>query len=390
MTRVSGTWLDRAQSRRVCAMLEDAGHQALFVGGCVRNTLLGAPVSDMDISTDARPERVIELAGAAGLKAVPTGIDHGTITVVADHEPFEITTFRRDVETDGRRAVIAFADTVDEDARRRDFTMNALYARIDGTLIDPLGGLPDLQARHVRFIGNAANRIREDYLRSLRFFRFHAWYGDPMNGMDPDALSAIATHLDGLETLSRERVGAETVKLLSAPDPVAAVAAMRSTGALMRLLPGADDRALGPLVHLEEMFGFTPDPMRRLAALGDGDLALSLRLSRARRDRVTLIRDGAVGGESAAALGYRLGRDCARDAIVLRAALLEHPLSDDDLHQADVGGHAVFPVSAQDLMPDHTGADLGNMLRKLEKIWISSGFTMTRAALLDISRAQEG
>lgn len=371
-------------------MLEDAGHQALFVGGCVRNTLLGAPVSDLDISSDARPERVIELAEAAGLKAVPTGIDHGTITVVVDHEPFEITTFRRDVKTDGRRAVIAFADTVEEDARRRDFTMNALYARIDGTLLDPLGGYPDLQARHVRFIGNAVNRIREDYLRSLRFFRFHAWYGDPMVGMDPEALSAIATHLDGLETLSRERVGAETVKLLSAPDPVASVAAMRSTGALARLLPGAEDRALGPLVHLEEVHGFEVDPMRRLAALGDADLALSLRLSRARRDQAERMREGAIGGQSGAELGYRLGIQPARDALLLRAALMEQPLTEDELHQADIGAAAEFPISARDLMPEHKGEALGKMLKKLEQSWISSGFTLTRAALLEISRAQEG
>ncbi|CAN0587043.1 unnamed protein product, partial [Ectocarpus sp. 12 AP-2014] len=196
-----------------------------------------------------------ELARVAGLKPVPTGIDHGTVTVVADHDPFEITTFRRDVETDGRRAVVAFADTLDEDAKRRDFTMNALYARIDGTVIDPLGGLPDLRARRVRFIGDATDRIREDYLRSLRFFRFHAWYGNPDNGMDSDALAAIASHLDGLESLSRERVGAEMVKLLAARDPAPAVAAMRATGVLGRLLPGADDRALAPLIHLEDVLG---------------------------------------------------------------------------------------------------------------------------------------
>lgn len=228
--------------------------------GCVRNALLGAEASDIDIATDAHPERVVELAAGAGLKAIPTGIEHGTVTVVSGGIPHEITTFRRDVETDGRRATVAFSDTVSEDAARRDFTMNALYARPDGTLLDPLGGLPDLNARHVRFIGQAKDRIREDYLRSLRYFRFHAWYGDAAAGFDPDALDAIASNLDGLERLSRERVGAEILKLLAAPDPAPAIAAMRGAGVLGAVLPGADDRSLAVLVSLEQAADAAADP----------------------------------------------------------------------------------------------------------------------------------
>src|SRR5690606_12242514 len=173
-------------------------------------------------------------------------------TVIAGHEPHEITTFRRDVETLGRHAVVAFSDRIEEDAARRDFTMNALYSRADGQVLDPLGsGLADLAARHVRFVGNPEDRIREDYLRILRFFRFTAWYGDPAEGPDPDGLAACAEHALGLEGLSRERVGAEIKKLLSAPDPAPAVAAMQATGVLRHVLPGADARAVGPLVHLE-------------------------------------------------------------------------------------------------------------------------------------------
>jgi len=178
MTRIDEAWLTEPATQQVCRALTEGGAQALFVGGCVRNALLGAPVSDIDITTDAHPERVMALAAAAGIKAVPTGIAHGTVTLVANSIPHEVTTFRRDVETDGRRAVVAFSDSIHEDAARRDFTMNALYARPDGTVLDPLDGLPDLQARRVRFIGDATDRIREDYLRSLRYFRFHAWYGD--------------------------------------------------------------------------------------------------------------------------------------------------------------------------------------------------------------------
>ena len=213
--KVTGDWLTRPESQDVCAMLTDAGHSAYFVGGCVRNALLGAPVSDIDISTDARPDRVVALAREVGFHPVPTGIDHGTITVVANHIPHEITTFRKDVETDGRRAVVAFADTLDEDAHRRDFTMNALYADATGRVTDPVGGLDDLADRYVRFIDDAAQRIREDYLRTLRFFRFNAWYGDVSGGYDADALDAIASNLDGSIFSSKSTFSQQLLKSIS-------------------------------------------------------------------------------------------------------------------------------------------------------------------------------
>ena len=267
--RIEGDWLQAEATQAVCRALTGAGHQAWFVGGCVRDALLGLAVGDIDIATDAWPEEVQRLAEAAGLKAVPTGIEHGTITVVSGGIPHEVTTFRRDVETDGRRAVVAFADSMEDDARRRDFTMNALYADATGRVEDPLGqGLVDLASRHLRFIDDPGQRIREDYLRILRYFRFHARFGDPQAGMDPEALAAIAANADGLATLSRERVGAELLKLLAVTDPVPAVAAMEQAGVLQRILPGAGIRALGPLVHLEAGAGRAPDAGLRLAALG--------------------------------------------------------------------------------------------------------------------------
>ena len=183
------------------------GHAILFVGGCVRNALLGRPVADIDLATDARPEAVIALAKGAGLNPVPTGIAHGTITVVAAGQPFQVTTFRRDVETFGRHAVVAFSDDIAEDAARRDFTLNALYALPDGTVVDPLGGLPDLRAGRVRFVGDPAARIAEDYLRILRFFRMTAWYGDPAAGLDRDSLAACAARQEG-STASRASASA--------------------------------------------------------------------------------------------------------------------------------------------------------------------------------------
>lgn len=386
MTRITEDWLANPATQAVCAALEAGGAQALFVGGCVRNALMGVPVTDIDISTDAVPERVITLAEAAGIKAVPTGIEHGTITLVEDGIPHEVTTFRRDVSTDGRRAVVAFSTRVEEDAARRDFTMNALYARPDGTVLDPLGGLSDLNARRVRFIGEARDRIREDYLRSLRYFRFHAWYGCDELGFDPEALAAIADNLDGLATLSRERVGAELLKLLAAPDPAPAVAAMRSTGALGQLLPGADDRALAPLVHLEHQAGAAPDGLRRLAALGGIDVAESLRLSRAQAKRLDHMREGAASTMSAAELGYRFKDQTARDALLLRCAWSEQPWPEEAGAQLARGAAAVFPIAARDLMPAYSGAELGARLTALEETWIASGFALDKPALLSGDR----
>lgn len=382
MTRITDDWLNDPATQAVCAAIAKDGAQALFVGGCVRNALLGVPGSDIDIATDATPQQVVALAKSAGIKAVPTGIDHGTVTLVVDGMAHEVTTFRRDVSTDGRRAVVAFSDNVAEDAARRDFTMNALYARPDGTVIDPLGGLDDLRARRVRFIGEARDRIREDYLRSLRYFRFHAWYGDANQGFDPDALSAIAQNLDGLAQLSRERVGAEMLKLLAAPDPAPSLAAMRSTGALGQLLPGADDRALAPLVCLESAADARPDALRRLAALGGTDAETALRLSRADRKRLDQMREAASGLMGPGELGYRLGFQGAVDALLLRAAWGGLPWVQTQAETARFGAEAQFPVAAQDLMPRYCGLALGRKLAALERRWIASGFDLDRDSLL--------
>ncbi|WP_171124125.1 MULTISPECIES: CCA tRNA nucleotidyltransferase [unclassified Ruegeria] len=382
MTQISESWVSDPATQKVCAVLTDGGAQALFVGGCVRNALLGAAVSDIDIATDARPQQVVELAQNAGLKAIPTGIDHGTITVVCDGVPHEITTFRRDIETDGRRAVVAFSDNIQEDAARRDFTMNALYAQPDGTVLDPLNGLPDLRARRVRFIGTAEHRIREDYLRSLRYFRFHAWYGDAEAGFDADALAAIASNLDGLSDLSRERVGAELLKLLGAPDPAPSVAAMRSVGVLAQLVPGADDRALAPLIMLEQQAGAAPDPIRRLAAIATPEIAKTLRLSKAQLQRLTQMRDEASGNASTAELGFRYGEESGLHKVLLRCAFFEQPWSEEMRTDLHAGAKAEFPITASDLIPEFTGPALGRKLAELEARWIASGFVLTRDDLL--------
>ncbi|MEP2716425.1 CCA tRNA nucleotidyltransferase [Pseudophaeobacter sp.] len=385
MTLSGEPWLTDPATQKVCSALTAEGAAAYFVGGCVRNALMGVPVSDIDISTDATPQQVLSLAKQAGIKAIPTGIDHGTVTLVENQIPHEVTTFRKDVATDGRRAVVAFAKDIAEDAMRRDFTMNALYARPDGTVVDPLGGLADLQARRLRFIGTAANRIREDYLRSLRYFRFHAWYGDATAGFDPEARAAIAANLEGLSQLSLERVTSEVLKLLAAPDPAPAIAVMRRIGVLGQMLPGADDRALAPLVHLQGAHlpeGSTFDPICRLAALGGEELQELLRLSKNQARALVRLREAAVGTAPPDELAYHLGADLARQSCLLRAALLEQPVSPGLETDLARGATVVFPLKAADLMPDLSGAELGAALKQLEKAWIASGFALTRAALL--------
>jgi poly(A) polymerase len=260
--------------------------------------------------------------------------------------------------------------------------MNALYAERDGRVIDPLGGLPDLQARRIRFIDDPAQRIREDYLRILRFFRFHACYGDPEGGLDPAGLAACADARDGLATLSRERIGAEMRKLLAAPDPAPSVAAMQAAGVLSAILPGSGAAALAPLVHLESETNTAPDPLRRLAALGGENVAGRLRLSRAESRRLSRLREGIASGMSPGELGYRLGVEEGADIVLLRAAVFGMSLAPDTFDQLRRGAAAVCPVSAADLMPAYCGAALGRRLSRIEARWIASGFTLRREDLL--------
>ncbi|MFD1882702.1 CCA tRNA nucleotidyltransferase [Paracoccus pacificus] len=379
--RIDGGFQDDAGLAQVADMLRKGGHQALIVGGAVRNRLLGLPASDLDLATDAPPDRVIGLARTAGLKPVPTGIDHGTVTVIADGCPYEITTFRRDVDTDGRHAVVAFSDRIEDDARRRDFTMNAIYATPEGEVIDPVGGLPDLQNRHLRFVGDPATRIAEDYLRILRYFRFLAWYTDPRQPPDPAALRACAQGAPGLSRISRERIGAEMRKLLSAPDPSAAIGLAAEAGVLQEILPGADPAALPPLVALEH--GLAPDWLRRLVALGGKDPTDALRLSRAESRRWHDLSRAVTAGWPAAVAGYRLGDGQGESAVLIAAARHGVDLPPGWRGQVARGAAAApLPLTGADLSDHLSGPALGRGLRAAEKLWIASDFSADRDALI--------
>ena len=387
-------WLPAPPTRRVIEALEGAEpRSARFVGGCVRNALLGQPVSDIDIATTLLPERAAQALKAAGIAVHPTGIAHGTLTAVANHQPFEITTLRRDVSTDGRRATVAFTTDWDEDARRRDFTMNAIYAEPDGTLIDYVGGVEDALHRRILFIGRPEDRIAEDYLRILRFFRFYAWYahGDP----DQEALAACVAMRDGLTQLSAERVWNETKKLLAAEDPRTALAAMDEAGVMAALYGDLDRARLGRLVEMGEADAF----LRFLALCPDdasGEaLAQRMKMSNAEKDRLRAALDPelteAVAREWQTRAGleklvYRTGNQAIADRLALDFASVETPPEGwgGALAHARSFETPEFPVTGADLLAAGVpkGPELGDSLRRLEDRWVDSRFALTKAELL--------
>ena len=380
---INGAWIKTAATQAVFSALESAGYEAFFVGGCVRNALMEIEVDDLDIATNARPREIIKSCESNGLKCIPTGIEHGTITVISDGIQHEITTYRRDVQGDGRHSIVEFSNLLKEDAARRDFTINALYADRHGKIYDPLGtGKDDLAQQQITFIGSADERLSEDYLRILRFFRFSATYADQDHGFDPETLAIISQHLNGLDRLSKERIGAEMRKLLSAPNPAPAMAAMRSSGVLLRVLEGADDRMLALLVSLESQCDVRPNWLRRLAILRAMDARDSLRLSNYETQKLTVMRDEIGDMKPPHALGYYHGAPLAQDILLLRWASFEQMPNDTDWNAAATGAEQVLPIQAHDLMPQYTGPELGQKLRALEAQWIDSEFRLTKKALL--------
>ena len=398
--RIAPAWLSAPGLRALMTALAQDGATPRYVGGCVRNALLAEGATDIDVAIDVAPPEIIRLLEAADLRAIPTGVEHGTITTLVEidgHEhPIEVTALRRDVETDGRRAVVAFTQDWVEDANRRDFTMNALYADESGRVFDPLGGgLDDLKARRIRFIGCAEDRIREDYLRILRYYRFFAWYARS----EPCAedLAATSRLADGIGALAKERVGAEMKKLLSAPAPAESLALMAGSGVLARVLPAG---ALNPemcsdLENLLQLEAFAapylrsdaPIWMRRLLAIVNrealtvGDLAADFRLSNAEKTAFAARRDALAAG-SVSEAAYRFGAVAAWDA-----ALLQGKTSDQVAADIAAGADADFPLAAADLIAAGVkpGPNIGRSLKAAEKHWLDHDFALDRAALLDLA-----
>lgn len=394
--------LTGGSAARVLDILDRDGEEARVVGGAVRNALIGDPVHEIDIATTALPEEVLRRAKASQLRAVPTGIDHGTITLLVDGVPYEVTTLREDVETYGRKAKVAFGRDWRRDAERRDFTINALSLSRDGVVHDYVGGLADLEARRVRFIGDPAARIAEDYLRILRFFRFHAAYGEG----DPDhaALHACIAARGGLVSLSRERVRMEMLKLLIAPRAANAVRAMADAGLLSMILGGVPYLlALEKMIAIETAAGEQPDAIRRLGALAafvteDAERLLErLRLSNTERERLVGMADGwwRIGADltphAARALLYRLGRGWFTDRVLLAWSRSREGV--DDSRWRDLAALPTrwqspsCPIGAADLMARGVskGPSLGAALRAAEAAWIAADFPSDPAVIAAIA-----
>lgn len=407
-------WMTAPETRAVVAALTARGTEVRFVGGCVRDALADRPVKDIDLATPDLPETVMELLRAADIKAVPTGLDHGTVTAVAGHRPFEITTLRHDVETDGRRAKVAFTDDWQADAARRDLTFNAMSCSPDGTLFDPFGGRADLAAGRVRFVGDPRARIEEDYLRLLRFFRFQAHYGRvPPDESTLAVARDLAPRLDGL---SGERIRSELLRLLEAPDPLPVLAIMLDGGLFAEVLPQvAGTAVLASLLQLD--LPETADPVLRLAALLEPGaeearrVAVRLRLSNAESAELEMLGEPeSVLGESAAVLSrgsddpvvrhalavvlYRAGP--ARFRVALAIALARLVAADPASRARAEKGLGValaaaaawrerrFPLAGSDVLAlgYTSGPDVGSLLRAVEDWWIDEDFAPDREACL--------
>ena len=393
-------WLRTPAIRRVFHALDNIGAVSRAVGGAVRNTLLGYAIDDVDLATTAKPEDVVATARKAGLHAIPTGLQHGTVTLVSDGVQFEVTTLRRDVVTDGRHAVVAFTDDWAADASRRDFTINALYADADGTLFDPLGGSADLAPTRIRFIGNARARIQEDYLRILRLFRFSARFGD--GDIDRAGLDAASAERAGLSRIAAERVRVELLKLLVAPHAAATCRIMQAFGFLVPLIGTAPSPLrLERMADIEAANAVSPDPIRRLAALalypsGDaGALSRRLRLSGDEHARLRAIAADMASMQHAPQPAevrrriYHQGAATCRNILMVGWAQSAISVADDVFRQrvalADTWTAPKLPVDGQDVMALGVagGPDVGRLLSALDTWWQTTDFAASRDACLD-------
>ena len=380
-------WRRERELTHLLDVLGASDGETRFVGGCVRDSLLRLAVNDVDLATRLRPEEVLERLKAARIKAVPTGIAHGTVTAVIAGKPVEVTTLRRDVSTDGRRATIAYTDDWREDASRRDFTINALSAEAaDGLVHDYFDGLADLGARRVRFIGDPLTRIAEDHLRILRFFRFHARFGH--GAPDTAALEACTARANDLMALSRERIADELLKLLALPEPVPAVRLMVERAILRPFLPeAADVAALERLVDAERMAGIAPAPLRRLAALLPADpdvatdVAARLRLSKKAAKRLALAADRTIAAPQR--LAFRIGTESAIDRLLLAGE------TGEEVAALSSWQPPRLPISGGDLiaMGMVAGPLVARTLRDVEREWEEAGFPADREAVRAIARA---
>ena len=375
-------WLRNPSAQKLSKLYKNFGYQVLFVGGCVRNTILKMPVTDIDLATDAQPEEIIKIAKENNIRFVPTGLAHGTITLMIDNKNYQITTFRTDFDHDGRYAKVEFTESLLLDASRRDLTINALYCNHVGEVIDPLNGLDDIKKQKIKFIGNPNERIKEDNLRILRFFRFQAIYGNKNLEIDSIALEACHNHKSKLAALSKERITSELRKILSAPNPLEVIIKMNETGVLNELFQNVSIDSLEAYLKTEEKFKININWLGRLLSLQVTQEEESLKLTRCEFKFLKQTKSAIENQIHVLEFSYYNGVENGKIYSILQNFRHNIILSKNLLNQINSLATKKFPITAKDLMPEISGKKLGEALRSLEDRWIKSNFTLSKKELL--------
>ena len=371
-------WLRNPSAQKLSKLYKSFGYQVLFVGGCVRNTILKMPVTDIDLATDAQPEEIIKIAKENNIRFVPTGLAHGTITLIIDNKNYQITTFRTDFDHDGRYAKVEFTESLLLDASRRDLTINALYCNHVGEVIDPLNGLDDIKKQKIKFIGNPNERIKEDNLRILRFFRFQAIYGNKNLEIDSIALEACHNHKSKLAALSKERITSELRKILSAPNPLEVIIKMNETGVLNELFQNVSIDSLEAYLKTEEKFKININWLGRLLSLQVTQEEESLKLTRCEFKFLKQTKSAIENQIHVLEFSYYNGVENGKIYSILQNFRHNIILSKNLLNQINSLATKKFPITAKDLMPEISGKKLGEALRSLEDRWIKSNFTLSK------------
>ena len=375
-------WLRNPSAQKLSKLYKNFGYQVLFVGGCIRNTILKMPVTDIDLATDAQPEEIIKIAKENNIRFVPTGLAHGTITLIIDNTNYQITTFRTDFDHDGRYAKVEFTESLLLDASRRDLTINALYCNHVGEVIDPLNGLDDIKKQKIKFIGNPNERIKEDNLRILRFFRFQAIYGNKNLEIDSIALEACHNHKSKLAALSKERITSELRKILSAPNPLEVIIKMNETGVLNELFQKVSIDSLEAYLKTEEKFKININWLGRLLSLQVTQEEESLKLTRCEFKFLKQTKSAIENQIHVLEFSYYNGVENGKIYSILQNFRHNIILSKNLLNQINSLATKKFPITAKDLMPEISGKKLGEALRSLEDRWIKSNFTLSKKELL--------
>jgi len=380
--QINSEWIKNKVTQNILKIFEGADHNAYLVGGCIRNSILNIPVTDIDISTDATPQQTLDLFNRENFKVAPTGFSHGTVTVISEGIPYQITTMRSDQNTDGRHADVVFSDDIKKDAERRDFTINALYADSTGKIINPIGGLEDFNPLAIKFIGDPNNRIQEDYLRILRFFRFHAQFSELVTQFDKVALDAIKKNQDGLKKLSKERIWSELKKILSTSNPARSLYKMSQLGILEIILENKNVHNLKRFNLIEKKMGLEPEPIRRLVAITENNEDTFLNLSRKEAKKFSLLKGLLKKKHDPAELVYQFNREIAQSVLAIYTFYKGEKLRLSDIKKIEKACLFPCPITGAQISKYMDGPAVGIKIKEAQRAWIKSNFKSDEAKIL--------